>query len=259
MNTKEIIISVIVLIFLLVGLFFLIRLGKNRADSAKEMREIDSGALPTTEMLDSNEKLDSSPSNDLSFDKPDGTGDDTNMEGFESQRTQLDKDLEPPAFKLKDGVNYQAIIQTSMGDIKIDLFEEETPTTVNNFVHLANTAFYDGLIFHRVIPDFMIQGGDPLGNGTGGPGYSFEDEIVYGHHLVKGTLAMANSGKNTNGSQFFIVTKKAVPWLDGDHTNFGQVLEGQDIADEISLVEADPRSNKPKKDVIIKTIVILEN
>ncbi len=259
MNTKEIIISVIALILLLIGLFFLIRFGRNRSDSAKEAQEIDSGAVPTTENLDSGDELDSSFSNDLSFEKTDGTGDDTNMEGFESKRTQADKKLEPPAFRLKDGVDYQAVIQTSMGDIKVDLFEKETPITVNNFVHLANIAFYDGLIFHRVIPDFMIQGGDPLGSGAGGPGYSFEDEIITGLHLVKGTLAMANSGKDTNGSQFFIVTKKAVPWLDGDHTNFGQVMEGQNIADEISLVDADPKNNKPNEDVVIKTIVILEN
>jgi len=258
MNTKEIIISVIALILLLVGLFFLIKVSKNMSGSSKDVQEIDSGAVPTTENLNSTEELGSNQSDDLSFEKTDGTGQDTDMDGFKSKRTQLDKKLDPPAFKLKDGVDYQAVIQTSMGDIKIDLFEKETPITVNNFVHLANIAFYDGLIFHRVIPDFMIQGGDPLGTGAGGPGYSFEDEIVRDLHLLKGSLAMANSGKDTNGSQFFIVTRENTAWLDGDHTNFGQVIEGQNIADKISMAEADAK-NAPLEDIVIKTIVILEN
>jgi|GEM_PF-6446505 len=258
MNTKDIIISVGILILVLLGFLVLIKVGKSRSNQSSDSQSVESGAIPTTNVLEDSQGLDTSLAGELNpSDKtaqPDGSG----PQGFESQRSQLDKKLTLPAFKLKEGVDYQAIIQTNLGDIKVDLFEKETPNTVNNFVHLANIAFYDGLIFHRVIPDFMIQGGDPLGTGTGGPGYSFDDEIVRDLRLVKGSLAMANSGKNTNGSQFFIVTKEATPWLDGDHTNFGQVVEGLDVADKISLVEKGP-NDKPLKDVVIKTIVITEN
>ena len=116
----------------------------------------------------------------------------------------------------------QATLHTSEGTIEIELFPEDAPETVENFTTLAADGFYDGLIFHRVIPDFMIQGGCPQGTGTGGPGYQFEDEFN-DHKVVKGALAMANAGPNTNGSQFFIVTADATPWLDGKHTVFGQV------------------------------------
>ena len=141
--------------------------------------------------------------------------------------------------------------------LKINLFEKEAPITVNNFIKLAKEGFYDGLIFHRVIPDFMIQGGDPTGTGTGGPGYKFGDEIT-GKPIVKGTLAMANSGPNTNGSQFFIVTAEETPWLNNLHTNFGEVIEGLEIVDQISLVETNS-SDKPLTNVVIEKIVILEN
>ncbi len=134
----------------------------------------------------------------------------------------------------------QATLHTSEGPIVIELFPEDAPKTVGNFTKLAGDGFYDGLSFHRVIPDFMIQGGCPLGTGTGGPGYQFEDEIN-DHKAVKGSLAMANAGPNTNGSQFFIVTAEATPWLDGKHTVFGQVTSGQEIVDRISLVETDGR------------------
>jgi peptidyl-prolyl cis-trans isomerase B (cyclophilin B) len=126
-----------------------------------------------------------------------------------------------------------ATLHTNHGPITLELFSEDAPKTVENFETLARRGFYDGLGFHRVIPDFMIQGGDPSGDGTGGPGYTFEDELNE-HPVARGALAMANAGPNTNGSQFFIVTAKACPWLDGKHTVFGRVTEGMDVVDKIS-------------------------
>jgi cyclophilin family peptidyl-prolyl cis-trans isomerase len=123
-----------------------------------------------------------------------------------------------------------ATMSTNHGDITIELFDEDAPNTVENFKKLAADGFYDGLIFHRIIKDFMIQGGCPQGTGTGDPGYKFDDEIN-DHKLVRGSLAMANSGPNTNGSQFFIVTLDSAPWRDGKHTNFGQVTGGMDVVD----------------------------
>ena len=125
-----------------------------------------------------------------------------------------------------------ATMSTNHGDITIELFDEDAPKTVENFKKLAADGFYDGLIFHRIIKDFMIQGGCPQGTGTGGPGYTFEDEINE-HKAVRGSLAMANAGPNTNGSQFFIVTLEATPWLDGKHTVFGQVTDGMDVVDKL--------------------------
>jgi len=165
--------------------------------------------------------------------------------------------LEKLNMEINTNIDYTAIIETSMGIVKIDLFEKETPNTVNNFVTLAKKGFYDGLIFHRVIPDFMIQGGDPTGTGSGGPGYKFEDEIT-GKPIVKGTLAMANSGPNTNGSQFFIVTATETPWLNSLHTNFGIVTEGQEIVDAISMVEKNS-NDKPLTPITIDKIEIIEN
>ncbi len=128
-----------------------------------------------------------------------------------------------------------ATMQTNHGTIGIELFDEDAPKTVDNFTKLARDGFYDGVIFHRVIPDFMIQGGDPTGTGSGGPGYQFEDE--FNENLVeRGALAMANAGPNTNGSQFFIVTADACPWLDGKHTVFGRVTSGMDVVDAIEKV-----------------------
>lgn len=176
---------------------------------------------------------------------------DVNIEPMENKKTYNS----PPAMQLEDGKNYKAIFKTSMGEIKIDLFEKESPITVNNFVALANEGFYNGLIFHRVIPDFMIQGGDPMGIGTGGPGYNFADEIN-NKPIIKGSLAMANSGPNTNGSQFFIVTADATPWLDGKHTNFGQVEFGQDVVDAISAVDRDS-SDKPLLAVTLTSVEIV--
>jgi len=125
-----------------------------------------------------------------------------------------------------------ATMHTSAGPIQLELFDEDAPKTVQNFRKLSTDGFYDGLVFHRVIPDFMIQGGCPQGTGTGGPGYTFEDEFN-DHRIERGALAMANAGPNTNGSQFFIVTTEAAPWLDGKHTVFGRVTEGMDAVDAI--------------------------
>ncbi|TML60352.1 MAG: peptidylprolyl isomerase [Actinobacteria bacterium] len=148
----------------------------------------------------------------------------------------------------------QAIIQTNHGPIHVELFPDEAPKTVNNFVKLVNDGFYDRVIFHRVIPDFMIQGGDPTGTGSGGPGYSFEDEFN-DHKVERGALAMANAGPNTNGSQFFIVTTEAAPWLDGKHTVFGRVTEGMDVVDTISELPRDAR-DKPHDDVVIEGVTV---
>ena len=146
----------------------------------------------------------------------------------------------------------QATLHTSEGSIEIELFPAAAPKTVENFTKLAGDGYYDGLIFHRVIPDFMIQGGCPDGTGTGGPGYKFEDEFN-DHKVVKGALAMANAGPNTNGSQFFIVTAEATPWLDGKYTVFGQVTAGQDVVDRIQSVDRDGR-DKPKTPVTIDRV-----
>jgi peptidyl-prolyl cis-trans isomerase B (cyclophilin B) len=131
-----------------------------------------------------------------------------------------------------------AKMNTTQGTIELELFDEEAPKTVENFRKLAGENFYDGVIFHRVIPDFMIQGGDPEGTGMGGPGYTFEDEFNR-HKVVRGALAMANAGPNTNGSQFFIVTIAAAPWLDGKHTVFGEVTSGMEAVDAIEALPTD--------------------
>ncbi|MDO4855112.1 MAG: peptidylprolyl isomerase [Limosilactobacillus gorillae] len=179
-----------------------------------------------------------------------------------------------------------ATIKTNQGDIKIQLFEKQAPKTVKNFVELAKKGYYKGVIFHRVIPDFMIQGGDPTGTGAGGEsiyGRTFEDEFSEELFNFKGALSMANAGPNTNGSQFFIVTNENVPanmmsqmkaagypeevivhyqeggtpWLDFHHTVFGQVVEGMDVAEKISKVKRD-YSDRPQEDVVIEDIVISE-
>src|ERR671930_1785967 len=134
----------------------------------------------------------------------------------------------------------QMTMTTTHGDIVLELFDDDAPETVNNFRRLAEDGFYDGLIFHRVIPDFMIQGGCPQGTGTGGPGYTFKDEINE-HKVVRGALAMANAGPNTNGSQFFIVTTESAPWLDGKHTVFGRVTAGMEEVDSIEASATDSR------------------
>ena len=148
-------------------------------------------------------------------------------------------------------------MQTNHGAIELELYPDDAPKTVENFTKLARDGFYDGVVFHRVIPDFMIQGGDPTGTGSGGPGYTFEDEFN-DHKVERGALAMANSGPNTNGSQFFIVTTESAPWLDGKHTVFGRVTDGMDIADTISEVPRDSR-DKPHEDVVIENVSVSDD
>jgi peptidyl-prolyl cis-trans isomerase B (cyclophilin B) len=145
-----------------------------------------------------------------------------------------------------------ATLHTNHGPISIELFDDDAPKTVENFTKLARDGFYDGIIFHRVIPDFMIQGGDPTGTGSGGPGYTFADEFN-DNRVVRGALAMANAGPNTNGSQFFIVTTEAASWLDGKHTVFGRVTDGMDVVDTISALETDAR-DRPTTDVVIERV-----
>ena len=145
-----------------------------------------------------------------------------------------------------------ATLHTNHGAIALELYDDHAPKTVDNFLKLARDGFYDGVIFHRVIPDFMIQGGDPTGTGSGGPGYQFEDEPNE-HKVVRGALAMANAGPNTNGSQFFIVTTEAASWLDGKHTVFGKVSDGMDVVDAISELDTDSR-DRPRSDVVIERV-----
>ncbi|MFM9018808.1 MAG: peptidylprolyl isomerase [Actinomycetota bacterium] len=160
-------------------------------------------------------------------------------------------ELPPPADPTK---SYTAVFDTSAGEIRCELFAADSPQTVGNFVGLAEAGYYDGLIFHRVIEDFMIQGGCPNGVGTGGPGYSFQDEIN-DRKLVRGSLAMANAGPNTNGSQFFIVTADSTPWLDGHHTNFGQVVGGLDVVEGIGTT-ATGANDRPVEEQRINAVRI---
>ena len=148
-------------------------------------------------------------------------------------------------------------MHTNHGPIELELFDDEAPKTVDNFLKLSRDGYYDGLIFHRVIKDFMIQGGCPLGTGTGGPGYEFEDEINE-HKVVRGALAMANAGPNTNGSQFFIVTIDAAPWLDGKHTVFGRVTAGMDAVDAIEGLET-AAQDRPVADAKIERVEVHES
>lgn len=149
-----------------------------------------------------------------------------------------------------------AVLHTNHGDITVELFPEDAPKTVENFTKLAADNFYEGVIFHRIIKDFMIQGGDPTGTGRGGPGYTFEDEFN-AHKIERGALAMANAGPNTNGSQFFIVTTSAAPWLDGKHTVFGKVVEGMDVVDKIEGLDTDA-NDRPKQDAVIERVALPE-
>jgi cyclophilin family peptidyl-prolyl cis-trans isomerase len=151
--------------------------------------------------------------------------------------------------------NRHAIIETSMGTIEVELYEDKAPNTTANFIKLSEKGFYNNVIFHRVIPNFMVQTGDPRGDGTGGPGYAIKDEFGPGlKHNQSGRLSMANSGPNTGGSQFFITTVPT-PWLDGKHAIFGQVIKGQDVVDKISMVQRD-RNDKPLTPILIKKITI---
>ena len=150
-----------------------------------------------------------------------------------------------------------ATLHTNHGAIEVELFDDDAPKTVGNFTKLAGEGFYDGLIFHRVIPDFMIQGGDPTGTGMGGPGYTFEDEPNE-HKIERGALAMANAGPNTNGSQFFIVTTEAAPWLDGKHTVFGKVTGGMETVDSIEKTDTDA-NDKPREPAVIERVELAES
>ena len=146
-------------------------------------------------------------------------------------------------------------MHTNHGAIQLELFDADAPKTVENFRKLAGDGFYDGVIFHRVIKYFMVQGGDPTGTGTGGPGYTFEDEFN-DHKVERGALAMANAGPNTNGSQFFIVTTDAAPWLDGKHTVFGRVTDGMEAVDSIEGTETDA-ADKPSSDAVIERVELV--
>jgi len=145
-----------------------------------------------------------------------------------------------------------AAMRTTEGVIVFELFDEDAPKTVENFKKLAREGFYEGLTFHRIIKDFMAQGGCPQGTGTGGPGYQFEDEFNH-HKVVRGALAMANAGPNTNGSQFFIVTADEAPWLDGKHTVFGKVVEGEDVVERLNNVPTGG-ADRPQTPVLISSI-----
>jgi peptidyl-prolyl cis-trans isomerase B (cyclophilin B) len=149
-----------------------------------------------------------------------------------------------------------ATLHTSEGAIELELFDDDAPKTVSNFLTLARNGFYDGIAFHRVIPDYMVHGGCPRGARTGGPGYEFEDEANE-HHVIRGALAMANRGPNTNGSQFFIVTAEECPWLDGKHTVFGRVLGGMDVVDRMSERPRDAR-DRPREAIVIERVELAD-
>lgn len=185
--------------------------------------------------------------------QPGNPGTTNQMQDITMNKTNLPK----PEMIIDQNKDYTASMETNKGTIKFKLFADQTPITVNNFVYLANAGFYNNLTFHRIIKDFMIQGGCPLGTGTGNPGYQFQDEPSP-TKLVKGSLAMANSGPNTNGSQFFIVTADTASWLDGKHTNFGEVIEGMDVVEKIEQVETGP-NDLPNQPVIIKSVTINES
>jgi len=164
-----------------------------------------------------------------------------------------------PPVMIDTSAQYTAVMRTNLGNMAIELFASQAPVTVNNFIFLANDGFYDGVIFHRVIPSFMIQGGDPLGRGTGGSGYKFQDEFVASLTFDQpGKLAMANSGPATNGSQFFVTTVPT-PHLNGKHTIFGQITEGQDVANAISMADTSGPANMPVTPIIILGIDITKN
>ncbi len=184
---------------------------------------------------------------DMTFDGQPGTKTEQ-QEQPEEEKPAMTTDATAPASA--------AILHTSMGDIKVKFYPEDAPKTVANFVKLSRDGFYDDLIFHRVIKEFMIQGGCPQGTGTGGPGYTFEDEFNK-HKIVAGTLAMANSGPNTNGSQFFIVTQSAQPHLDGRHTAFGEVEQGMDVVRKIAAVQTGAQ-DRPVEPVTIESVEIVE-
>ena len=163
----------------------------------------------------------------------------------------------PPAFALDGSKKYTATIKTSLGDMTADLFVGDAPQTANNFVFLAREGFYDGVIFHRIIQGFMCQGGDPEGSGRGGPGYRFEDELPKPGRYEIGSVAMANAGPNTNGSQFFIVSGPSGVRLPPQYSLFGKVVSGLEVLDEMEKVPTNP-GDRPKTDVVINKVTIAE-
>jgi len=177
-----------------------------------------------------------------------------NTDGSSERKTKFKA---PPPMVIDPSKRYTALMETSMGTITIALDAASAPKTVNNFVFLARWHYYDGIIFHRIIKGFVCQGGDPEGSGRGGPGYRFEDELPKPGRYEIGSLAMANAGPNTNGSQFFIVTADACPWLDGRHTVFGRVTGGEDVVEKISLVERDGR-DRPVTPITIERVEFAE-
>ncbi len=190
-------------------------------------------------------------------------GNNTTTETKNSEKEEIDEEFDEEK-KYEFAEKYKAaVMETNMGDIKLEFFNEDSPKTVNNFLKLASEGFYDGTKFHRVIKDFMIQGGDPNSkdddwsdDGQGGPGYEFKDEIN-SYKLVRGSLAMANSGPDTNGSQFFIITADSTPHLDGKHTNFGKVTDGMDVVEEIEEVDTNNKDH-PEEDMVIESIELIE-
>ena len=243
-NSSTLIYAIIIIIMIaitILGLFFFKQDKNTTTDldlTSQQLVEKDSTS-PTTAVIEST------------------TNTDQNINQTETQPPMNKTNLTRPEMTIDPNKEYIATMNTSQGVVKIKLFAQETPVTVNNFVYLAQNKFYDGLIFHRVIKDFMIQGGCPLGNGTGGPGYKFEDE-QNSAPLVQGSLAMANSGPDTNGSQFFIVTAAATPWLDGVHTHFGQVIEGMDVIMKIDTTPTGS-NDKPTQNITINSVTISEN
>jgi len=177
-----------------------------------------------------------------------------------TEKEENTKTYDEPKQVLQEGIDYKVILKTSVGDIEIDLFEDETPITVNSFLFLVQERFFDGLIFHRVIQNFVIQGGDPRGDGTGGPGYQIPDEITDRKYQPY-TLGMANAGPNTNGSQFFItsgnISENDMQALNGNYTIFGKVLSGFAVVDSIERVETDV-NDKPLNPVTIESIQIVD-
>lgn len=174
--------------------------------------------------------------------------------GNSAGNSKSQADTNPKAAEVSTGKNSIAVFETTKGNFRIELFEDKAPLTTKNFITLANKGFYNGLIFHRVIDNFMIQGGDPKGNGTGGPGYTIPDEFNSSLKHAEGVISMANAGPNTGGSQFFI-TLKATPWLDNKHSVFGKVIEGMEVVRAIGKVKVNSQ-DKPLEDVVIKKITI---
>ena len=177
-----------------------------------------------------------------------------NPDGSSERRTQFDA---PPPMVIDPEKNYVAEMVTTAGTMKISLNSSRAPKTVNNFVFLARWHYYDGIIFHRVIRDFVIQGGDPQGTGTGGPGYRFEDELPNSGEYQIGSLAMANAGPDTNGSQFFVITGPSGVALPPNYSLFGQVIDGLEVAEKIQSTPTDPQ-DRPVEDVVIESVTISE-